>query len=79
MCDFNINFQNCFEKSSLSKFLLNVIASNRNSCDLTGNFVYNLLKLIQQYLNNIILLKFKNTEKYFENFIAKFQKNIENF
>ena len=48
--------------SLLSKFLLNVTASNRNFCDLTGNFVNNLLKLIQQYLNNIITLKFKNFE-----------------
>ena len=43
--------------------MLNVTASNRNSCYFTGNFVNNLLKLIQQYLNNIIILKFK----YFEN------------
>ena len=42
--------------------------------DLTGNFVNNLLKLIQQYLYNIIILKFKN----FEIFIANFKKNIEN-
>ena len=45
-------------------------------CDLTGNFVNNLLKLIEQYLNNIIILKFKNFEKNFEN--CKTSKNIEN-
>ena len=28
------------KKSLLSKFLLNLIASNRNSCDLNGNFVW---------------------------------------
>ena len=53
--------------------MLNVTASNRKFCDLTGNFVNNLLKLIQQYLINIIILKFKN----FENFIAKIQKILK--
>ena len=66
-----------FVKSSLSKFLLNVTASNRNLCDLTKNFVNNILKLIQQYLNNIIILKFKNFEKILK-FFCKTSKHIEN-
>ena len=69
--DFNINFQNFKKNSLLSKFLLNVTASNRNSCYFTGKFVNNLLKLIQQYLSNIIILKFK----YFENILKFHGKN----
>ena len=40
-------------------------------------FVNNLLKLIQPYLNNIIILKFKNFENNFENFIAKIPKILK--
>ena len=61
----------------MSKVLLNVTASNRNFCDLTENFVNNLLKLIQQCLNNIIILKFKNFEQNFKNFIAKIQNILK--
>ena len=57
--------------------MLNVTASNRNSCYFTGNFVNNLLKLIQQYLTNIIILKFKYFWKHFENFMTKIQKLLK--
>ena len=40
-------------------------------------FVNNLLKLVQPYLNNIIILKFKNFENNFENFIAKIPKILK--
>ena len=77
LCDFNINLNKFSLKPSLSKFLLNVTASNQNFCDLTGNFVNNLLKLIQQYLNNIIILKFKNFDIIFKILLQIFKQILK--
>ena len=70
----------------MAKFQNNIENSQQNLKIFKNNCVKLQSNLIQQYLNNVILLKFENFENFIaklqtiiENFIAKIQKIIENF